>query len=197
MDQKPSESLTKRSFTARNVLIGAGVIALVAAGGCGAFALAQPRPTPQVAAQAEPTPTPPPTPTEEPNAAPIAYYVVAAVNGLTLEFDASGSSDSDGTVDSYAWDFGDSGAGSGPAVAHTFEANGSYTVTLTVTDNDGVSNAFQAVIDAVGPPASGYTYGSYPPGATMPNIPGTDQPDTSACASSTGTADGNGNPVCA
>ncbi|MCL7413639.1 MAG: PKD domain-containing protein, partial [ANME-2 cluster archaeon] len=57
--------------------------------------------------------------------------------GVGVSFDGSGSSDPDGSIDSYTWDFGDSQAGSGINPNHTYIQNGSYTVTLTVTDNNG------------------------------------------------------------
>lgn len=54
-------------------------------------------------------------------------------NGDTINFDASGSTDSDGTIVDYRWDFGDGSTGSGVGVSHQF-ANGNYPVTLTVSD---------------------------------------------------------------
>jgi Ca2+-binding RTX toxin-like protein len=54
----------------------------------------------------------------------------------TIEFDASASSDDKG-IASYAWDFGDGGAGSGVRPSHTYAQPGRYSVTLTVTDAEG------------------------------------------------------------
>ncbi|MCB9101309.1 MAG: PKD domain-containing protein, partial [Anaerolineales bacterium] len=66
-----------------------------------------------------------------------------APGGTTISFDGSGSSDPglDDTL-TYLWDFGDgTPAANGPAtVSHTYIDSGSYTVRLTVTDNDGASN---------------------------------------------------------
>lgn len=57
--------------------------------------------------------------------------------GVAVNFDGTGSSDPDGSIDSYAWDFGDSSHGTGPNPTHSYAAAGTYTVTLTVTDNIG------------------------------------------------------------
>lgn len=200
-DQKPSSALTKRSISARTLLAGAGIAALVTTGGIGAYAVtqqAQPAPVEQTA---EPALAP-----LVPNIAPTAQFGVSG-GDLTYTFDASASSDPDDGIVVYTWDFGDGLIGVGRVATHTFAA-GTYTVTLNVLDAAGDSATFTAEVTATDPPppppavvqppaSGGYTYGQYPPGATMPNIPGTDQPDTSACASSTGTADANGNPVCA
>lgn len=62
--------------------------------------------------------------------------------GVAVAFDGRGSSDPDGTVASYAWDFGDgSGLGSGATPSHAYTAAGTYTVTLRVTDNSGLQGA--------------------------------------------------------
>jgi PKD repeat protein len=60
---------------------------------------------------------------------------------LTCTFNGSGSSDADGTITSYAWDFGDGATGSGVNPTHAFVASGTYPVTLTVTDNQGASSS--------------------------------------------------------
>jgi PKD repeat protein len=59
--------------------------------------------------------------------------------GEELVFDASGSSDSDGAIKSYDWDFGDGNTGSGASPAHTYTVAGTYNVTLTVTDDGGLT----------------------------------------------------------
>ncbi|WP_461170385.1 PKD domain-containing protein [Arthrobacter sp. Z1-15] len=68
------------------------------------------------------------------NAAPTAQFESSA-SGLDAMFDAAGSRDVDGTISSYTWDFGDGAAGSGATSGHAYRAPGTYTVTLTVTDN--------------------------------------------------------------
>ncbi len=67
------------------------------------------------------------------------------VNEVLL-FDGSDSYDTDGTIVSYEWNFGDGTTDSGSVLDHTFTDEGVYTVTLTVTDNDGASDSDTAVI---------------------------------------------------
>ena len=56
---------------------------------------------------------------------------------LAYAFDGSGSTDGDGSIVSYAWDFGDGAVSTAANPSHTYAGLGTYTVTLTVTDNDG------------------------------------------------------------
>ncbi|MGB5474072.1 MAG: PKD domain-containing protein [Gammaproteobacteria bacterium] len=61
--------------------------------------------------------------------------------GQPVTFDGTGSSDSDGTIASYAWTFGDGGNGTGVSPTHTYTSAGTFTVTLTVTDNAGATDS--------------------------------------------------------
>ncbi|MFD3443753.1 PKD domain-containing protein [Microbacteriaceae bacterium 4G12] len=70
------------------------------------------------------------------NAAPVAAFS-ADVSALSLSVDAADSADSDGSIQSYAWDFGDGGSATGVTAVHRYAAAGTYTVRLTVTDDDG------------------------------------------------------------
>jgi PKD repeat protein len=72
------------------------------------------------------------------NAAPIAAFTHTCA-GLTCTFEASASADSDGTIQTYSWSFGDgsSATGSGASTVHTYPLAGAFLVTLTVTDNGG------------------------------------------------------------
>ena len=74
------------------------------------------------------------------NVPPVAA-VTYLVTGLAVDVDATTSSDSDGVIVDYAWDFGDAGTGSGLTTTHTYAAPGTYTVTLTVTDDDGATHS--------------------------------------------------------
>ncbi len=66
-----------------------------------------------------------------------------------VTFDGSGSSDPDGMVDRWDWDFGDgsSAMDAGPNPTHTYTDYGQFTVTLTVTDDFGRQEACQVTID--------------------------------------------------
>lgn len=76
-------------------------------------------------------------PVEEPaNSTPTAS-VASSCSSLSCTFDGNESSDSDGTIATYEWVFGDGTAASGVAVQHTYAQPGTYTVTLTVTDDGG------------------------------------------------------------
>jgi PKD repeat protein len=73
--------------------------------------------------------------------APTAAFT-ATPNGLTATFDGSGSSDPDGTVTSYAWDFGDgqTATTTTPQTSHAYATASTYTATLVVTDNLGATS---------------------------------------------------------
>jgi serine protease len=70
------------------------------------------------------------------NESPVADFSYSC-DGSICDFDASTSYDTDGTIVSYAWDFGDGTSGSGITASHTFTEAGTYTVTLRVTDDIG------------------------------------------------------------
>ncbi len=72
------------------------------------------------------------------NAAPTANFTFAT-SGLTANFTDS-STDSDGTIASRSWNFGDSTTSTATSPSKTYTAAGTYTVTLTVTDNGGATN---------------------------------------------------------
>ncbi len=57
--------------------------------------------------------------------------------GEEIQFDASESSDNDGKIASYSWDFGDGETGTGITIIHRYQNPGDYIVSLSVTDDDG------------------------------------------------------------
>lgn len=88
------------------------------------------------------------------NAAPVAAFTATPISGrapLLVSFDASGSRDTDGTIASYVWTFGDTGTGTGVTPQHTYNTGGTFTATLTVTDNEGATGTLSRVI-TVAPP---------------------------------------------
>lgn len=110
-----------------------------------------------------------------PNQAPVAQFT-AAGTGATVTLDASGSSDPDGTIAGYAWNFGDGQTGTGVSTTHTYAQSGIYNVTLTVTDDDGATNStvttFTATVNT--PPTAAFT--ASPQGLTV-NLDGTSSTD--------------------
>ncbi len=83
-----------------------------------------------------------------PNRPPIALFSESAstvFTGQVIEFNASNSYDLDGIIVSYLWDFGDGTTASGVNATHAYSEIGIYTVTLTVTDNNGATNSVTAM----------------------------------------------------
>jgi len=89
--------------------------------------------------------------TVAPNQAPTAAFGWTSSN-LTASFDGSGSSDADGSITSYSWNFGDgSDLGGGVSPNHAFPAPGTYSVVLTVTDNKGAVGSVSHDVTVSGP----------------------------------------------
>jgi PKD repeat protein len=96
------------------------------------------------------------------NDIPTASFAMApnpATASSPVAFDASASSDPDGSIVGYSWSFGDGGTGSGATPSHAYGAAASDTVTLTVTDSAGQVASVTHVVTvnaAVPPPNSGF-----------------------------------------
>jgi PKD repeat protein len=94
------------------------------------------------------------------NSAPVAAISVNSTSGfapLTVAFDGSASMDSDGSISSYAWSTGDGGSYTGDTASHSYDTPGTYSATLTVTDDDGASTSVSITIEVqanVGPVAA-------------------------------------------
>ena len=90
-----------------------------------------------------------------PNQAPAAAFTHTEAD-LSASVDGSTSTDPDGTIASYAWDFGDGTPAATGATrpATPYAAAGTYTVTLTVTDNDGATDTETAQVTVTAPPAN-------------------------------------------
>ena len=99
------------------------------------------------------------------NDSPVASFTFSCT-GLTCDFDGSGSSDIDGSIISYNWDFGDTNGGSGITPDHSYAAAGTYTVRLTVTDNDNATDMDSQTV-AVSEPAAGVSVVSITPDSML------------------------------
>ena len=79
------------------------------------------------------------------NFAPVAKFTgpEEIETGKAASFDGSQSTDSDGNIVEYSWDFGDGKSAAGKKVTHIFNSEKTYTVTLTVTDNNEASGLQQ------------------------------------------------------
>ena len=86
-----------------------------------------------------------------PNVLPSAAATGSCVANVCT-FDASASTDSDGTIASYGWAFGDGTTGSGVNPSHAYAAAGSYVATLTVTDNRGGTATTTVPVSPSAPP---------------------------------------------
>lgn len=92
------------------------------------------------------------------NTPPTAKATAAPPSGdapLAVQFDGSGSSDADGTISKYDWDFGDGAKGTGAKASHDYAKPGTYTVTLTVTDNFNASGKATVTVTVKAPAVGG------------------------------------------
>jgi PKD repeat protein len=91
------------------------------------------------------------------------------IEGDEILFNGSGSYDPDGTIVTYAWDFGDGSTGTGVSPTYTYKANGTYTVALTVNDGkvDSAPSPTTATISDVDPVASFTSDSPKPEGEVM------------------------------
>ncbi len=95
--------------------------------------------------------------TATPNALPTASFT-SNCTGRSCSVDASASTDPDGTIASYSWTFGDGAVATQPIANHTYAAPGSYTVTLTVTDDDGATNTATRQLTVTNPAAANVAF---------------------------------------
>ncbi|MCK5397876.1 MAG: PKD domain-containing protein, partial [Thermoplasmata archaeon] len=72
------------------------------------------------------------------------------MTGESAYFNASLSYDPDGTIISFQWNYGDGHTGSGEFPSHIYTTTGNYTITLTVTDNDGLTDMDTCIVNVIG-----------------------------------------------
>ncbi|GCL64054.1 PKD domain-containing protein [Pseudaquabacterium pictum] len=86
--------------------------------------------------------------------APTAVIGASALRGtapLTVAFNGAGSSDADGAVVAWDWAFSEGGTAAGSSTSRTYTAPGSYTTTLRVTDNAGLSASASVTVTVDAP----------------------------------------------
>ena len=87
------------------------------------------------------------------NRPPVALLTISPTSGaspLTIACSGDRSSDVDGTITAYAWDFGDGSRVTGLSVEHTYAAVGEFVVTLQVTDDKAATGTASATVVATG-----------------------------------------------
>lgn len=91
--------------------------------------------------------TPPPPETNELPVADLSNgEPYGGLTGIAILFDGSLSSDADGTITDWHWDFGDDEIGTGETASHSYKEPGNYTVTLTVTDDKDEQDTDQTFV---------------------------------------------------
>ncbi|MBN1275003.1 PKD domain-containing protein, partial [Candidatus Woesearchaeota archaeon] len=105
----------------------------------------------------------------KPPAASFTWTPTSPTTGQQVQF-TDQSSDSDGSVVSYYWSFGDGSSSSSKNPAHTYTSPGAYTVRLTVTDDDGLTDTEQKTIMVTKPdtPITGINVGASPTSGYAP-----------------------------
>jgi hypothetical protein len=105
--------------------------------------------------------TPPPT-----TSPPVAAFTASEQSGtapLTVSVDGRSSTPGSGTIASYRWDFGNGTSASGSTASALYPAEGSFTITLTVTGSDGATGVATRNVSVTNPP---------PTTTTVPNLAG-------------------------
>ncbi|MDE0804277.1 MAG: PKD domain-containing protein, partial [Acidimicrobiales bacterium] len=97
---------------------------------------------------------------DAPNVAPTASFTTT-VNSIDVDFDGTASADVDGTIVSHDWDFGDGETGTGEVLSHVYAAAGTYTVTLTVTDDEGATGVASDQVTTDAPPTDLYAFDDF------------------------------------
>jgi PKD repeat protein len=78
---------------------------------------------------------------DRPPIAKLSSSTSSTITGSTISFDGGTSTDPDGSITTYRWDFGDGTSGTGVTTGHAYASSGNYTVRLTITDNSGLTGS--------------------------------------------------------
>ena len=107
--------------------------------------------------------------------------------GLDVAVDATSVTSASGApIVSYAWDFGDTATAAGVTAGHRYAQAGSYPVTLTATDADGVELSITQSVDVTAPPAENPAPKIDPaPEQTVPTVPSPQPPTADTPATGT------------
>jgi PKD repeat protein len=119
---------------------------------------------------------------DEPPTAVFATTPAVPTLGQSVSFDAAGSSDPDGTIASYIWDFGDGTTGTGATATHAYQSAGTYTVRLTATDSAGEKATSSRAVTVYAQPQATFSYSPVLPvegvESTFSAVASTSDPDT-------------------
>lgn len=96
--------------------------------------------------------TTPPKPENKPPIAAMEFAPTFGEAPLTVHFSGATSTDPDGQIVSYVWNFGDGAQGNGMFTEHEYTKKGSFVVTLTVTDDKGASSSVKGTVFVIEPP---------------------------------------------
>lgn len=94
------------------------------------------------------------------NQPPTAAFI-STVTGLQVAVDGAGSADADGSIVSYAWDFGDGQSGTGVTASHTYAAAGTFAVKLTVTDDKGATGTVTKNVNVAAAPVGPLAFDAF------------------------------------
>jgi len=138
----------------RLLIVGLLILAVMIMTGCAKEETTVPTtPAPPETLETPTTPETPETPALQPRYLPVARISATpstAKFGESIAFSGAASTDSDGSITSYQWDFGNGDTASGETVAYTYsDRGGEHVVKLKVSDNDGFRDTAEVSVKVV------------------------------------------------